>query len=138
MSEQSRFPRSVLGRVFPEGFVAGLMESSSQAGRVLEALSRAGIERGDVRVLPGLWALEIDASSHPSLAVAPVAPGEAAVSQEFLAGALLGDVLVGIRAWSDVGFQAVAGVLVQEGVGCVRHFGTGFVRTPQELAGTSS
>lgn len=138
MSEQTRFPRSILGRTFPQGFVAGLIESPSEGVRILDALSRSGLAREDVRVLPGQWALEIDASSHPSLAVAPSAPGEAAVSQEFLAGALLGDLLVGIRARSDADAQVVAGVLVKEGVGCVRHFGTWFVRGPQELAEMSS
>lgn len=124
MSEQSRFPRSILGRMFPEGFVAALMESSTEAIRALDALSHTRLAREDVIIMPGQRALEIDASHHPSLELGPPLRGEEAVtSQEFLAGALLGDVLIGIRAGSEVTALAVTEVLTAEGARPVHAFG---------------
>lgn len=137
MAEQSRFPRSLLGRGFPEGFVAGMVGEPSAAPGVLEALARAGFGGDDVRVLPGEWALEIDASDHPSLASEPQVPGEHDASEEFLSGALLGDVLVGVRTRSQERVRVAARILLDEGVGCVHHFGPGSVQHPQELAGSA-
>jgi len=136
--EQSRFPRSILDHGFPEGFVAGMVEVPASVPRVIEALEGAGLSRDDVRVLPGGSALEIDASHHPSLATAPARPGERAASEEFVAGALLGDVLVGVRARSDDRARRVARVLWEEGVRCVYHFDRRTVHPPQELARLSA
>lgn len=127
MGEKSLFPRSIFGRVFAEGFVAALMESPVQAARTLEALEETGLRGMDVRVLPGELALEIDASHHPSLAMAASAAGEALVSEEFVAGALLGDVLVGVRASSETSARAAWEILATEGATVVRHFGPGSV-----------
>lgn len=128
MSEKSLFPRSIFGRVFAEGFVAALMESPVQAARTMEALEGTGLPGMDVRALPGELALEIDASHHPSLAMAASAAGEAAVSEEYIAGALLGDVLVGVRAPSRTSARVASEILAAEGATVVRHFGPGFVQ----------
>lgn len=135
MEEQSPFPRSILGGGQAEGFVAGLVEDRRAVPQVLDALRRAGIGLGDVHVLPGETALEIDASHHPSLASAPCAPGEHEVSQEFIAGTLLGDVLLGVRAPSETEAGTVARVLIDEGVSSVYRFSAGSVRPPLELVG---
>ena len=136
MMEKSRFPRSILGRSFPEGFVAGVVEERSAVPAY--ALLRAGIPPQDIRVVPGTLALEIDASGHPSLAHLPCAAGEEAASQEFLAAALLGDAIVGVRADSDALARTLARILEEEGVGCMHLFGPESVRRPQELAEASA
>jgi len=138
MSEQSRFPRSLFGGVFAGGFVAGLVEDSSGARHVLEALAQMGLGPQDVRILPGECALEIDASRHPSLAVGPPAPGEAAASQGFLAGALLGDLLIAVRAPSDEEARAVTATILRVGATYVRYYEPTSVRTVEELSGVSA
>lgn len=138
MTQQGRFPRSILGSGFREGFVAGLVEDVSSVPNVLGALARGGFVGEDVRVFAGETALQIDASHHPSLASAPCSPGEADASQEFIAGALLGDVLVGVRAGSEAPANDAARILIGEGVDCVHQFVAGVVRRPQELAGSTA
>ncbi|HEX6261992.1 MAG TPA: hypothetical protein VF097_03995 [Actinomycetota bacterium] len=130
MSEQSPFPRSIYGRAFGEGFVAALVDSRVEATRLVELLAVTGIRRGDVGVLPGELALVIDASHHPSLAVSPPAPGEVAVSEKYVAGALLGDVLLAVRTPAERRARVVAGILLSEGASLVFHFGPGFLRAP--------
>ncbi|HEX6206830.1 MAG TPA: hypothetical protein VF058_00575 [Actinomycetota bacterium] len=130
MSEQSPFPRSIYGGAFREGFVAALVDSRVEATRLVDLLSVTGIRRSDVGVLPGDLALVIDGSHHPSLAVSEAAPGEAAVSERYVSGALLGDVLVAVRTPSEPHARAVARILLSEGASLVYHFGPGFLRAP--------
>ena len=127
MTEQSRFPRSIFGRGFPEGFIAGLLEDPDAVPRVLASLREAGTAESDVRVIPGEHALRIDTSHHPSLATWPCTAGEAEVSERFVAGAMLGDLVVAIRAGSERHAIEVADVLVGSGVHYVHRFGTRWV-----------
>jgi len=136
--EHSRFPRSILGQVFAEGFVAGLMEEQSALPDLLETLAREGISAEDVRVLPGEWALRMDTSHHPSLATEPPAAGEDEASQYFMAGALLGDVLVGVRAGSDQKVSELSSVLEAAGITRLYRFGQTAVRRSPELAGSAA
>lgn len=136
MREQARFPRSILGQGFPEGFVAGMVEEESSIPGIIEALRSRGLE-GDVRVLPGARAAEIDATHHPSLASAEPCRGEVEASQELLAAAFLGDVLLGLAAGSEERAQEIAEVLAREGVRCVFHFGQTSVTVPRERVGSA-
>lgn len=137
MEEHDRFPRSILGREFPKGFVGGMVEDRSALPRVLGGLGEAGVREGEVRVLPGERALEVDASSIAMRATVARPPGEAAASAVFLAGALLGDVLIGVEAASEDRARAVARVLLEEGVSLIHHFGPASVRPLEEPAGSA-
>ena len=138
MGGENRFPRSILGRAFPEGFVAVMVEEPSAVARLRRALAPVGSDRDDVRVVPGALALEVDASHHPSLATTPGAPEEDAVSEEFVAGALLGDLLVGIRAGSSARAREIARVLLHEGVRNPWYFEDRSVRRLGEPAGSAA
>jgi hypothetical protein len=138
MEAQSRFPRSILGKVFPDGFVAVMVEEPSTVSHVLVALARIGVGEGDVRVVPGGRALEIDGSHHPSLDASVPVSGEDEVSGIFVAGALLGDVLVGIRAPSSADAGEIVQVLLEERTRCPWRFEGGSIVEMREPVGSAA
>lgn len=128
MKRKAPFPRSILGGGFEGGFVAGSVADASRMPRILEALKSLALDRDRVRAFPGIRALELDASDHPSLALGSPLPGEVVASGFLVAGALLNDVIIAVEAPSEERAVLVSQLLFAEGVYGIQYYTATSVR----------
>lgn len=114
------FPHGLFARRYPDGYLLAVMEQECECDKAVAELLEVGFRSEDVWVVAGQDALALDAgAAPPAHSPRPMQPE----AEEYLAAALLGDVLVAVHARQVDDANRAAMILVGYGAKSLRTYG---------------